>query len=203
MTGSRSLATCRHRSLPLRSRDSNTLKKSTFPTFGEPEVMHVTGWGIWLSAAADPLWRLFSIVDTIQQIKMTPVVPQSCSSLLMNFHNPARFTNNTEDIPVCLPAFKPERCLREEEGVSDVSIVLMKGSASAMGVSNFSLSPSMQPRKQYLAPSASMTNISHRKQSAKRSTVNPFILFLFWTGWFPQCVHFSAENTFNCFSTQR
>lgn len=28
---------------------------------------------------------------------------------------------NTEYIPVCIPAFKPERCLREEEGISDVS----------------------------------------------------------------------------------
>lgn len=28
---------------------------------------------------------------------------------------------DTEYIPVCLPAFKPERCHREEEGVSDVS----------------------------------------------------------------------------------
>lgn len=27
----------------------------------------------------------------------------------------------TEYIPVCLPAFKPERCVREEEGVSDVT----------------------------------------------------------------------------------
>ena len=30
----------------------------------------------------------------------------------------------TEYIPVCLPAFKPERCLREEEGVSTVSTKL-------------------------------------------------------------------------------
>jgi len=28
---------------------------------------------------------------------------------------------DTEYIPVCLPAFKPERCIREEEGVSDVT----------------------------------------------------------------------------------
>jgi uncharacterized protein (DUF952 family)/mannose-6-phosphate isomerase-like protein (cupin superfamily) len=33
---------------------------------------------------------------------------------------------NTEYIPVCLPAFKPERCLREEEGVSDVSAKLQQ-----------------------------------------------------------------------------
>lgn len=30
----------------------------------------------------------------------------------------------TEYIPVCIPAFKPERCHREEEGVSDVSKTL-------------------------------------------------------------------------------
>jgi len=28
---------------------------------------------------------------------------------------------STEYIPVCLPAFKPERCVREEDGVSDIS----------------------------------------------------------------------------------
>lgn len=28
---------------------------------------------------------------------------------------------NTEYIPVCIPAFKPERCIREEDGVSDVT----------------------------------------------------------------------------------
>jgi len=40
----------------------------------------------------------------------------------------------TEYIPVCLPAFKPERCLREEEGVSEVSNKLRE-LHSAAGVS--------------------------------------------------------------------
>lgn len=32
----------------------------------------------------------------------------------------------TEYIPVCIPAFKPERCIREEDGVSDVTKKLQK-----------------------------------------------------------------------------
>jgi uncharacterized protein (DUF952 family) len=37
----------------------------------------------------------------------------------------------TEYIPVCLPAFKPERCHREEDGVSDVSARLQELHSSA------------------------------------------------------------------------
>jgi hypothetical protein len=39
----------------------------------------------------------------------------------------------TKYVPVCIPAFKPERCHREEEGVSDVSANLQKLHAAPIG----------------------------------------------------------------------
>jgi len=52
---------------------------------------------------------------------MTFVEGQTCFIGKGERFRPTFPDGNTEYIPVCIPAFKPERCLREEEGVSDVS----------------------------------------------------------------------------------
>lgn len=46
---------------------------------------------------------------------------ETCSVSKGERFRPVFPEGNTEYIPVCLPAFKPERCIREEDGVSNIS----------------------------------------------------------------------------------